>query len=37
LTFDQDGERLLRKNKKDEVMRRLKEIKKLKEKLLTIG
>jgi DNA-binding transcriptional MerR regulator len=36
LPFHQDGERLLRKYKKDEVLKRLKEIKKLKEKRLTI-
>jgi len=36
LPFTQDGERLLRKYKKDEALKRLKEIKKLKEKRLTI-
>ena len=36
LPFTQDGERLLRKYKKDGVLNRLKEIKKLKEKRLTI-
>jgi DNA-binding transcriptional MerR regulator len=36
LPFNQDGERLLRKYKKDEALKRLKEIKKLKEKRLTI-
>jgi len=36
LPFSQDGERLLRKYKKDEALKRLKEIKKLKEKRLTI-
>jgi DNA-binding transcriptional MerR regulator len=36
LPFTQDGERLLRKYKKDEVLNRLEEIKKLKEKRLTI-
>jgi DNA-binding transcriptional MerR regulator len=36
LPFTQDGERLLRKYKKDEALTRLKEIKKLKEKRLTI-
>jgi DNA-binding transcriptional MerR regulator len=36
LPFTQGGERLLRKYKKDEVLNRLEEIKKLKEKRLTI-
>ena len=36
LPFTQEGERLLRKYKKDEVLSRLEEIKKLKEKRLTI-
>jgi len=36
LPFNQDGERLLRKYKKDEALKRLDEIKKLKEKRLTI-
>ncbi len=36
LPFTQCGERLLRKYNKDEVLNRLKEIKKLKEKRLTI-
>ena len=36
LPFTQEGERLLRKYKKDEVLNRLEEIKKLKEKRLTI-
>lgn len=36
LPFTQDGERLLRKYKKDEALKRLEEIKKLKEKRLTI-
>lgn len=36
LPFTQGGERLLRKYNKDEVLNRLKEIKKLKEKRLTI-
>jgi DNA-binding transcriptional MerR regulator len=36
LPFHQDGERLLRKYKKDEALNRLKEIKKLKEKRLTV-
>jgi DNA-binding transcriptional MerR regulator len=36
LPFTQDGERLLRKYKKDEALKRLEEIKKLKEKRLTV-
>jgi len=36
LPFSQDGEGLLRKYKKDEALKQLKEIKKLKEKRLTI-
>jgi len=36
LPFTQEGERLLRKYKKDKVLNRLEEIKKLKEKRLTI-
>jgi len=36
LPFSQDGERLIRKYKKDEALKRLEEIKKLKEKRLTI-
>jgi len=36
LPFTQDGERLLRKYKKDEALKRLEEIKKLKEKRFTI-
>ena len=36
LPFDQDGERLIRKYKKDEALKRLEEIKKLKEKRFTI-
>jgi len=36
LPFSQDGERLLRKYKKDEALKRLDEIKKLKENKLTI-
>lgn len=36
LPFSQDGERLLRKYKKEEALKRLEEIKKLKEKRLTI-
>ena len=36
LPFTQEGERLLRKYKKDEAMKRLDEIQKLKEKRLTI-
>jgi DNA-binding transcriptional MerR regulator len=36
LPFTQAGERLLRKYKKEEALRRLEEIKKLKEKRLTI-
>jgi DNA-binding transcriptional MerR regulator len=36
LPFTQDGERLLRKYKKDEALKRLEEIKKLKDKRLTI-
>ena len=36
LPFDQDGERLIRKYKKDEALKRLEEIKKLKEKRMTI-
>lgn len=36
LPFSQDGERLIRRYKKDEALKRLEEIKKLKEKRLTI-
>ena len=36
LPFSQDGERLTRKYKKEEALKRLEEIKKLKEKRLTI-
>lgn len=36
LPFTQEGERLLRKYKKDEVLKRLSDIQKLKEKRLTI-
>jgi len=36
LPFSQDGKRLTRKYKKEEVLNRLEEIKKLKEKRLTI-
>lgn len=36
LPFNQDGEGLLRKYKKDEALKRLEEIKELKEKRLTI-
>jgi DNA-binding transcriptional MerR regulator len=36
LPFAQEGERLLRKYKKDEALKRLDEIQKLKEKNLTI-
>lgn len=36
LPFTQEGERLLRKYKKDEILKRLSEIQKLKEKRLTI-
>jgi len=36
LPFDQDGKRLIRKYNKDEALHRLEEIKKLKEKGLTI-
>jgi len=36
LLFSQDGERLIRKYKKDEALNRLEEIKKLKEKRFTI-
>ena len=36
LPFTQDGERLLRKYKKDEVLKRLSDIQKLKEKKLSI-
>ena len=36
LPFTQEGERLLRKYKKDEALQRLSEIQKLKEKRLTI-
>ena len=36
LPFDQDGKRLIRRYKKDEALKRLDEIKKLKEKRLTI-
>jgi hypothetical protein len=36
LPFSQDGERLIRRYKKDEALNRLEEIEKLKEKRLTI-
>ena len=36
LPFTQEGERLLRKYKKDEVLKRLSDIQKLKEKKLSI-
>ena len=36
LPFTQEGERLLRKYKKDEILKRLSEIQKLKNKRLTI-
>ena len=36
LPFHQEGKRLIRQYKKDEALKRLKEIKKLKEKRLTI-
>ena len=36
LPFSQEGERLTRKYKKEETLKKLKEIKKLKEKRLTI-
>ena len=36
LPFSQNGERLIRKYKKDEALKRLEEIKKLKEKRMTI-
>jgi len=36
LPFNQDGEGLLRKYKKDEALKRLEEIKKLKEKRLRV-
>jgi len=36
LPFEQAGERLIRKYKKDEALKRLEEIKKLKEKRMTI-
>jgi DNA-binding transcriptional MerR regulator len=36
LSFTQDGERLIRKYKKDEALNQLEEIRKLKEKRLTI-
>jgi len=36
LPFSQAGERLVRKYKKDEVLKRLDEIKKMKDKRLTI-
>ena len=36
LPFSQDGKRLTRKYKKEEALKRLKEIKKLKDKRLTI-
>jgi len=36
LPFNQDGERLIRKYKKDEALKRLEEIKKLKDKKMTI-
>jgi DNA-binding transcriptional MerR regulator len=36
LSFSQDGERLIRKYKKDEALKRLEEIRKLKEKRMKI-
>jgi DNA-binding transcriptional MerR regulator len=36
LPFNQDGKRLIRKYKKDEALKRLEEINKLKEKRMTI-
>jgi len=36
LPFSQDGERLIRRYKKDEALTRLKEIKKMKDKKMTI-
>lgn len=36
LPFNQDGKRLIRKYKKDEALKRLDEIRKLKEKRMTI-
>ena len=36
LSFDQDGEKLIRKYNKDDALKRLDEIRKLKEKRLTI-
>ena len=36
LPFEQAGERLIRKYKKDEALKRLEEIKKLKEERMTI-
>ncbi|MDD4765502.1 MAG: MerR family transcriptional regulator [Atribacterota bacterium] len=36
LPFDQDGERLIRKYNKEEVLKRLDDIRKLKEKRMTI-
>jgi len=36
LPFNQDGERLTRKYKEEETLKRLEEIKELKEKRLTI-
>jgi len=36
LPFSQDGERLIRRYKKDEALNRLKEIKKMKDKKMTI-
>jgi len=36
LPFDQDGERLIRRYKKDEALSRLNEIKKLKDNKMTI-
>ena len=37
LPFDQDGERLIRKYKKDEALTRLEEIRGLKDKKMTIN
>ena len=36
LPFDQDGKRLIRRYNKDEALKRLEEIKKLKDKKMTI-
>jgi len=36
LPFSQDGERLIRRYKKDEALNRLEEIKKMKDKKMTI-